>query len=435
MQLTLHDKKHIFHQLSQGTVPERGLDAFAVGIEPVQAEFDRLFDLAVAGEGVTKFVRGGYGCGKTFAARLALADAARRGFATSFAVVSDSDFHLHKFDDVYRKIVTALSTPTCPRGALGDILDRWVVKVEDALIATGVDEEADDFDDKVNARLALELDALTRGQAPADFVRVVQSIFALKQRGEVSEAAALISWLEGSGNVAAAAKRVAGVRGEISSRDALAYLRGVLAITRAAGYSGVVAVVDEVETILRVRRDVRAKSLNGVRQIVDDAGSFPGLVWLFTGTPEFFEGPRGVAGLAPLDDRIRLERDGRFTSLRQPQLELRPFDADRLRDVALKLREIYPTADRDDLEARVSDAYIDRLVESFNEGLKKDVGAVPRHFLRKFVRQLDLSQEDPSFDAMEAAGFGPDPLDDVDRRAEPVEADDDLAPVAVEDVW
>ena len=191
---------------------------------------------------------------------------------------------------------------------------------------------------------------MTGGQAPQDFVRVIQTIFDLKQRGEVSEAGALISWLCGSGNVAASAKKAAGIKGEITSRDALDYLRGVLEIVKAAGYSGLVIVIDEAETILRMRKDSRHKSLNGIRQFADAAGSSPGLLWLVTGTPEFFDTRHGVAGLAPLHDRIHFLKQGKFASVRQAQLELSPFDADRLRAVALKLRELYPTRDRSRLE-------------------------------------------------------------------------------------
>src|SRR5690606_17124278 len=128
---------------------------------------------------------------------LAILDAQAKGFATSFVVVSDNDLAFHRFDDVYKKVLTELGTSSCPRGALGDILDRWIGRVEEALIEAGADESAPDFDAKVRARLQEDLMARTRGQAPEDFVRVIQTIFDLKQRGEVSEAGALISWLSG----------------------------------------------------------------------------------------------------------------------------------------------------------------------------------------------------------------------------------------------
>jgi hypothetical protein len=405
--LTAKDVEHVFESLRKGLVPERGIDTFAVGIEKQRGELHRQLELAGGGEGTIKFLRGGYGCGKTFMARLALLDAQERGFATSFVVVSDNDLKFHRFDDVYRKVMTELGTSSCPRGALSDILDRWIARVEDALIAGGEDEDAPEFDEKVQQRLEADLASLTGGQAPQDFIRVIQTIFRLKQEGEVSEAGALISWLCGSGNVAAASKKVAGIKGDIGSRDALDYLRGVLEIVKAAGYKGLLIVIDEAETILRMRSDSRHKSLNGIRQIADAAGSYPGMLWLFTGTPEFFDTRHGVAGLTPLHDRIRFLKQGAFASLRQAQLELTPFDAERLRSVALRLRELYPSATRSVLEARLSLDFIDRLVAEVTKGFRGDVGVVPRQFLREFVTQLDLVEENDDYVPMELYGFDP----------------------------
>lgn len=410
------DVEHIFERLRSGVVPERGLEAFAVGIERQRGEIVRQLELAGAGEGLFKFLRGGYGCGKTFMARLALAEAQARGFATSFVVVSDNDLHFHKFDDVYRKVVQELSTSACPRGALGDIIDRWIAKVEAGLIAAGADEAAVDFDDRVGRRLEEEIASMTGGKAPEDLARVLRAVFALKQAGHVTDAGALLSWLAGSGNVAASAKRVAGIKGDIGSRDALDYLHGVLEIVRAAGYRGLVIVIDEAETILRMRSDVRGKSLNGIRQIIDAADRYHGLLWLFTGTPEFFDTRRGVAGLQPLHDRIQFREEGGMASLRQPQLRLTPFDRARLREVALKLRELYPAPDRGALERKVSGQYIDDLVEEVSAGFRGDVGVVPRQFLRRLVDTFDLVADNPDFEPRAAIQLVPAELNEDERR-------------------
>jgi hypothetical protein len=418
------------------------VDTFAVGIERQRGEIHRQLELAASGEGSIKFLRGGYGCGKTFMARLAILDAQEQGFATSFVVVSDNDLRFHRFEEVYRKAVTELGTRNCPRGALGDILDRWIARIEDALIGAGADENADDFDARVGARLNEELASLTGGKAPQDFVRVVQTIFELKQAGELTDASALISWLSGSSNVAAAVKRRAGIKGDIGSRDALAYLRGVLEIVKAAGYAGLLIVIDEAETILRMRTDSRHKSLNGLRQICDASGDYPKLLWVFTGTPDFFDTKRGVAGLAPLHDRIRFLSQGRFASLRQPQLELKPFDRERLLNVALRLRELYlPLShDRDRVQDRVSDEFIERLVDQVTEGFKGDVGVVPRQFLRELVGQLDLVDEHDDYVPMSEYGFTPHDLQPEEQAAvegsPPINGEAGEAPaVPHEDVW
>src|SRR5580765_5573 len=80
MGMSERDIAHVFERLRSGVVPERGLETFAVGIDKQRAEIHRLLKMAEEGEGVFKFLRGGYGCGKTFMARLAVIDAQARGF-------------------------------------------------------------------------------------------------------------------------------------------------------------------------------------------------------------------------------------------------------------------------------------------------------------------------------------------------------------------
>lgn len=416
MAISKRDLDHIFERLRSGVVPERSLEVFAVGIDRQRTEINRQLKLAAEGEGVFKFLRGGYGCGKTFMSRLALLEAQSQGFATSFVVVSDNDLHFYKFDDVYRKVVQELGTNTCPRGALSDILDRWIARVEEALVAGGAEESSPDFDQQVQQRMDQELASMTGGQAPEDMARVLRTIFQLKQAGNLAEASALISWLSGSENVAASAKKAAGIKGDIGSREALDYLHGILEIVKAAGYRGLVIVIDEAETILRMRHDVRGKSLNGIRQICDAADRYRGLLWLFTGTPDFFDTNRGVAGLQPLYDRIRFESKGGFVNPRQPQLELKPFDAPRLQEVALKLREIYPTPDPTNLATKVTPQFIERLVARVTAGFKGDVGVVPRQFLRQFINVLDLASEYEDYDPMAVEGFEPNELTEDEIR-------------------
>lgn len=392
---TLSDRQihHIFERLRSGVVPEHGLDAFAVGIERQRREIARQLDLVQAGEGTFKLLRGGYGCGKTFTARLALDDAKARNFVTSFVVVSDNDLHFHRFDELYRKVVENLSTRTSDRGALGDIIDRWIARVEQQLEEAGADPDAPDFDDKVRAAMNQRIESSTQGKTPEDFARALRAVFDRKQSRKLDEASALLSWLSGSDKVPQGPKRDAGIKGEIDSKDAMAYLRGILEVVKAAGYAGLLIVIDEAETILRMRQDVRGKTLNGMRQIIDMAGEYGQLLWLFTGTPEFFDSTRGVKGLPPLHDRVQFLEHNGVASMKQPQLLLTPFDRDRLRDVALRLRAIYPATDRATLEKAITPEFIARLVAEVTEGFKGDVGVVPRQFLRRLVDLMDLADE------------------------------------------
>lgn len=405
--MAFRDARHIFQRLRNGTVPDRGLEAFAVGVERHRKELQRKLEEVKGGEGDVKFLRGGYGCGKTFMANLVVHDAQQRGFATSFVVVSDNDLHFHKFDELYRKVVSGLSTPACAQGALGDILDRWIGGVEEGLTKLGVSDDDPNFDARVLQKLDEQLVALTGGRAPADMIRVVRRVFELKQSGRLQDASALVSWLSGSSNVAASIKNLAAVKGDISSTDAMAYLRGILEIVKSAGYQGLVVIIDEAETILRMRGDVRGKSLNAIRQIVDAASSYPGMLWVFTGTPTFFDDRQGVKGVEALHARIKYEEFNGVPSLRQPQLALKPFDRERLLKVALKLRTLHPDLAPEDAERRMPRELVEQLVDAVTAGFRGDVGVVPRQFLRTFVNVLDVLADDPDQDAHGLLGFEP----------------------------
>lgn len=388
----IHETEHIFERLRSGTVPEKGLDKFAVGIDRPLAEIHRQLDLAALGEGGFKFLRGGYGCGKTFMSQYTLLEAMNANFAVSFVVVSPNDTQFHKFDDVYHKIVSNLRTSMTENGALEFMIDGWIAQLEDQL-ADEIGDDAPDFDDKVKARFETELAELTRESTGNEFINVLKAYFDAKQDGDYQTASSLISWLSGSKNIAAKIKSKAGIKGEISSSSAMLFLKGIVNIVKRAGYKGLVVVIDELETIMRTRSDVRQKSLNGLRQIIDAAKDFHGMIWVFTGTPEFFDSRKGVAGLEPLHDRIKFSTSGGFTSAKQPQLELTPFNVSRLKQVALKLREIFPSKDRNRIYRLVDDEFIDFLATSVTTGLRGDVGVIPRHFLRDLVNVLDNVEE------------------------------------------
>ena len=67
--------REIVHALRSGLVPRRGLEQFATGLEPLLAVVGEELDFVVRGNAASKWVRGEYGTGKTFASRLLCARA------------------------------------------------------------------------------------------------------------------------------------------------------------------------------------------------------------------------------------------------------------------------------------------------------------------------------------------------------------------------
>src|SRR5690606_10120984 len=140
-------------------------------------------------------------------------------------------------------------------------------------------------------------------------------------------------------------------------------------------------------------------------------------------------------GLAPLHDRIQFQSDGKYASRRQPQLQLRPFDRERLITVSKRLQALYVpllkegTNDPALVRARkerhnrlISDAYIEALVDSVTAGFGGDVGIVPRQYLRKFVNSMDIvrDEDDGTYDPLEqlrASGYVPTNMSDEEQAS------------------
>jgi hypothetical protein len=156
------------------------------------------------------------------------------------------------------------------------------------------------------------------------------------------------------------------VKGDLDHFAALGFLQGLLTILRDSAHPGLLLVLDEIETLQRVRSDVRDKGLNALRQLADDvdAGRFPGLYLLITGTPAFYDGPQGVTRLTPLAQRLATDfgTDPRFDSPRAIQLRLTGFDLPKLTLLGTSIRDVYVSGLGEEAAARiralVGDAYI-----------------------------------------------------------------------------
>jgi hypothetical protein len=116
------------------------------------------------------------------------------------------------------------------------------------------------------------------------FATALRGYRAALEQGDEATAAAVLAWLGGQPNVAAAARRAAGVRGELDHFGAFGFLQGLLTVLHDSGHRGLLVVLDEVETLQRVRSDARDKALNALRQLIDEvySGRFPGLYLLIT---------------------------------------------------------------------------------------------------------------------------------------------------------
>ncbi|MGA4544423.1 BREX system ATP-binding protein BrxD [Uniformispora flossi] len=422
-------RRDVLDALRRGAVPQSGLDLLAVGLGRFETAVDEDLAAVTSGGSVFKAVRGEYGSGKTFFTRWLADRAKRRGMAVAEVQVSENETPLHKLETVYRRLTERLATASFPPSALRPVVDAWFYALEeDALADGGFDpDDADALHQAVDALLTLRLAEVSRN-APM-FAGALRGYRAAVTASDPATADAILAWLGGQPNVAAAARRAAGVRGDIDHFGALGFVQGLLSVLRDSGHPGLFVVLDEVETLQRVRSDARDKALNALRQLIDEvhSGRFPGLYLVITGTPAFFEGPQGVQRLAPLAQRLATDfsTDSRFDNPRAIQIRLSGFTVASLTELGGRVRDLYASGIEDTTTAErlgklVDDSYLADLARAVAGGLGDKVGVAPRLFLKKLVGdvldRVDLFPEfDPRRDYALTLGMGE--MSEVERNA------------------
>lgn len=177
------------------------------------------------------------------------------------------------------------------------------------------------------------------------------------------------------------------------------FLQGLPAVLRDSDFRGLVLVLDEVETLQRVRSDVREKSLNAIRQLLDevDAGRFPGLYVLITGTPAFYDGTQGVQRLTPLAARIGVDfsGDARWDNPRAPQVRLLGFQQESLIELGQRIEtSMRPGSPRRGSDRGARPGRLPRRIRG--RGGRPAWGTsriAPRVFLRKLIDLLDKTEQ------------------------------------------
>lgn len=436
MSISQQRRQDILDALRRGTVPQYGLDALAVGLQPFERAFDEELEKVRRGGAVFKAIRGEYGSGKTFAARWLREKAHKLGFACAEVQISETETPLHRLETVYRRLMERLTTPDTPSGAFQNIVEAWFYTLEeDVLAQQAIDpEDTEALVQATDVLMEKRLGEVVRS-APA-FALTLRAYRRALLEGQDEIADGLLAWMAGQPNISAAIKRYAMIKGDIDHFGALSFLQGVLTILKDSGHPGLLLVLDEVETLQRMRGDVRDKSLNALRQLMDevDSGRFPGLYLVITGTPAFYDGPMGVQRLAPLAQRLAVDfaTEARFDNPRAVQIRLRGFDQASLEEVGCKVRTLYAqnSAAMERILRLADDAYIAELSRAVTGKLGGKVGIAPRIFLKKLVgevldridqfddfdprRHYALTIADHELTAIERTGRGAASVDDIE---------------------
>jgi hypothetical protein len=131
---------------------------------------------------------------------------------------------------------------------------------------------------------------------------------------------------------------------------------------------------------MRGRVDQKSAGMDRRRVIIEgvqpeiDAGRFPGLFLVITGTPAFFDGPQGLQKLPPLAQRLQtdFETDARFDNPRATQIRLTAFDREALLEEGKRVRDVFVQGSKD--PGAVTERGNDALLQTLADGVTGQLG-------------------------------------------------------------
>src|SRR5262245_59948020 len=253
------ESQAIVNALRSGLVPAQGLDHFATGLDSLADAVEEELDFVASGKGSSKWIRGEYGTGKTFAARYLCARARRKKFATAEVQISINDTPLHHLEMVYRRLIEKLETAADGPNAFQAIVEGWLYQVGDEVTRLrGIGEDDPAFADATEQRLEDKFADLSK-RNPA-FAQVLRAYHRATHEGDFATAQGLLAWLAGQPHTDRSVLRAAGTKGKVDSQASLTFLAGLLHLLRQSGYAGLAVVLDEVETVQRMNAQTREKS-------------------------------------------------------------------------------------------------------------------------------------------------------------------------------
>ncbi|SEJ17605.1 P-loop protein of unknown function [Deinococcus reticulitermitis] len=421
MPLSQQDADIIISALRTGTVPDRGLHHYAVGLEK---EFEVLREdlhAVKGGRSRIKGIRGAYGSGKTFVVSRLAEDAWDANFVVSKVTLNRDGSSLAALERLYQGIMQNLRMRGTDGGALPALLDRWIERAEEyAVEVRGIDEDDENaLREAVTVRMNELLGEVAR-EKPA-FAAALSAYARAHITGDYELKRTVVGWLMADPNTSA--RTIPGVKGKVERTEVLTYLRVLVGIIRSLDRSGLVVILDELDEMRKLPSDGRAKAWANLRDLADQVGNgFPGLYLVLAGTPEVYSGMRGFKDLPPLAQRFEDSTlDTSHPNLRGPQLPLPRFGEAQLEQVMARLRDIWEVATG--LSSRLDPNFGPYLARGW---ARKLGDMAPRIAIREYVSVLDRVRDYPDFDPYSSYQFTVPAADLRDEEKDVSVAEEDV---------
>ena len=419
----------IIRALKSGLVPARGIDRIAVGRNAEIQQVQRDLEFAQNGGAWVMLFSGDYGVGKTFLCSLTREAAWQRGFVVS-VVNLWRDVPFHKFEVIYHQILDGMRTNhfgDVP--ALEFIIQEWLFNLEKEV-------QRDKGLNPLNPEHRVEVSELVSHRIndhlakvriyDTSFANALRGYYFASQEGNETVATTAIGWLKGEQNIPAHLRQEFNIRGTVSRENALSFLQAAAALVVSIGYSGLIILLDEAELIRGITRiDNRNAAFQNIRLLMDKTaqGDFQHCGFLFAGTDDLFNDDLpGIPSYQALHDRLKPSRaqvrNSQGGDARQPLIHLEGFDKERLLEVAIKVREVHSVAYGWQQEERLTNAWLQYLVEDTAMRFGTKFKTVPRGFLKILFDLLDELEQHPQLvpEDILAQGVNADQIEEVERE-------------------
>ncbi|MDR3290735.1 MAG: ATP-binding protein [Methanobrevibacter sp.] len=376
--------------LKSGNVPAEGVLDICIGRDNELNEFNNLLDKIEQGKAYTKFINGEYGSGKSFFLKVIEEIAMEKNFVVSWITLSN-DIPFNKIDVIYKNIANTLK---CKTGiSLEHIINRWITNIKMmAFEESSNPQEQNDFIEKEINKDLKDVRIHANSIATA-----IENYYKFSNEGDNVNANYIQAWLRGDPNIPFTIKRKFGVKGDVNKETAFKFLEAMSVFIKSIGYSGLVVLFDEAEFIMNLHtKKLRDIAYNYIRDLYDNCslGKFSNSLFLFAGTPEFFNDPKkGVPSYVALNNRIENVLDSEFKDLRKPIIDLKGLKREDLIELTNKLINMHEKSYNWNGN-QLLDPIIPQIVDKHEINAGLTGGKVnPRTFVRSFISVLDTVQQ------------------------------------------
>lgn len=397
----------ILQSLRQGSNCLEGASSFSAGRDVLfRAATDSLEELEISNGSCVRWLKGRYGQGKThFFARL-IELAFSRDWVTSYVQVSGrgEGVELHRFEQIYAAIVRNCLTRDLvaeQRGSVDPgrvpgwdwILDNWFSELRKLAVGrTTGDVPSFKMRDTVEQTMT---GIRRRWSLQGSFAEALRQYAIARIDGEEEWDQLLLSWFSAEdvhsrGGDVRTRLRQTGIREPIKRQNAKEMLRSLSSFLSYRGYGGILILLDEVENVLQETPSARRTAYTVLRELIDNVDDRHGMTraaFYISGTPDLFDGEKGVTEYEALAARILLPSD-----LSRPNpaasvidFSLYPLDAAAFAAIGEKISQIHAIAKEWSPDGVVKKKLDERLARL----LKRNPDLNPRAWVRSAVEVLD----------------------------------------------